>query len=183
MTEKTLPARAWNVRRDVLALLAAFWVVEMLLGLFLGAMILVEGHAMPLWMHGVALAAAGLLFLVGLRYAILCLRQRRLSDPVIAMDSHGLLDRRLCPTPIPWPEIVHMGVLHMRGPKVVFDLTAPGRARIRQPERTLARLNRLMLMPAYTLMPMGTTARPAELADAMRAWFNATRPAAGADQP
>lgn len=182
------PARAWNNRPGVLAILALFWGAEMLLGLLLGAVLIAEGQGMPGWMLALALALAAFLALIGLRLLVLCLRQRRLPDPIIAMESRGLLDRRLSAGPIPWPEIAHVGVLSARGVQVVFELTEPGRARIRQPERLLASINRFVLMPAYTLMPMGTTARPAELADALRAWVNATRPphneiGLGADQP
>jgi hypothetical protein len=177
------PARAWNNRPGVLAALALFWGAEMLLGLFLGAVLVIEGRGMPGWMLALAVVLASLLALIGLRLLLLCLRQRRLPNPVVAMDAVGLLDRRLAPAPIAWAEIAHVGVLHVRGTQVVFELTEAGRARIRQPERTLAQLNRRMMLPAYTLMPLGTDARPADLAHSLRAWFNATHPGAGADQP
>jgi len=181
----TLPRpRSWSNRPAVLAVLAAFWGAEMLLALLCGAAFLSAGAGLPLWMHALALLFACFLALVGLRLGLLCLFQLRLPNPVLALSAQGLLDRRLSPTPIPWREVTWVAIFRIRGTQVVFELTPAGRARIRQPERLFARLNRAMLMPPYTLMPMGTEARAEELAEAMRAWFDATRPAArtpGAD--
>lgn len=176
--------RSWNNRPRLLALLAAFWGAEMLLALACGAAFLSAGDGLPLWMQALVLLFTCFLALVGLRLGLLCLFQLRLPNPVLALSPQGLLDRRLSPTPIPWREVTWVAIFRIRGTQVVFELSPAGRARIRQPEHLFARINRAMLMPAYTLMPMGTEARAEELAEAMRAWFDATRPApagAGAD--
>ena len=66
----------------------------------------------------------------------------------------------------------------------MFDLAGPANARVRRFPRALARLNRAVGLPGYSVSLMGTDADAVAVAKAMHGWHVAARAgasAAGAD--
>ena len=179
MTPPTLVAR--NRPRALLGQ-GLFWAGECVLGLVLGAVMLVEGQGMPVWMLAVALLLAAFLAAVGLHLSVWCLRQLGAPDPVLAIGPEGFFDRRLCPQPIPWAQVTRVDIYHARGVQVLFDL-APA-VEVRRLPRLLARLNRSVGLPGYSLSLMATDAQDIDIARAMHGWHAVAHPqppALGAD--
>lgn len=174
--------RSWSNRPRALLGLGLLWVALALLGLGLAPVLVAESRGMPVWMLLAGVALALLLALVGLRQAVFCLRQLGAPAPVFAIGPDGLFDRRLAATTIPWREIGAIGVFHLRGTQVTFELTEAGEALVYPAERALARLSRLCLLPGYSVVLTGTDARAEDVAAAMRAGFAASRAAATASQ-
>lgn len=174
--------RTWSNRRGALLGLGLFWAALALLGLGLAPVLVAESRGMPWWMLAAGVALALALAAIGLRLAVFCLRQLGAPAPVLAIGPEGVFDRRLSATTIPWREIRFVGVFHLRGTQVTFELTPAGDALVRPFERALARLSRLFLLPGYGVVLMGTDARAEEVAAAMRAGFAANRTEATASQ-
>lgn len=166
----TPPSLTYRHRPRALLGLGLFWAFESLLGLALGAVMVMEGRGMPLWMLAGALGASAFLALTGLHLSIACLRQLGRPDPVLALGPDGYFDRRFCPHTIPWDQVSVVDIYYLRAVQVMFDLTPEARARVHRLPNLFARLNRMVGMTGYSLSLMGTDAKDIDIARAMQAW-------------
>ncbi len=181
---EVVPVGAWSNRPRVLLGLGLFWAGEALLGVGLGVVMVSEGRGMPGWMLGVALFFAVFLAAVGLRLSVWCLGQLGVAGTVLAIGPAGYFDRRLCPQTIPWEAVSRVDIYYAKGVQLMFDLAGPANARVRRFPRALARLNRAVGLPGYSVSLMGTDADAVAVAKAMHGWHVAARAgasAAGAD--
>lgn len=180
MSDGLPPAQSWTNRPRVLLGLGLFWAGEALLGVGLGVVMVSEGQGMPGWMLGVALFFAVFLAAVGLRLSVWCLRQLGVPGPVLAIGPEGFFDRRLCARTIGWAEVCRVDIYYARGVQVMFDLAPGADALVYWFPRALARLNRVVGLPGYSLPLMGTDADAVAVAKAMHGWHARLR-GAGAD--
>ena len=180
MTAALPPTLAFRNRPRALLGQGLFWAGESVLGVALGAVMLVEGRGMPGWMLAIALLLAAFLTAVGLHLSVFCLRQLGAPDPVLALGPEGFFDRRLCPRAIPWDQVTRVDIYHARAVQVMLDLTPAANARVRRLPRLLARLNRGVGLPGYSLSLMATDAQDIDIARAMHGWHAAAHPP-GAD--
>jgi hypothetical protein len=180
----TPPAVTFRNRPRALLALGLFWAGESLLGFGLGAVLLAEARTMPAWILALGVLMALFLAIVGLHLSVLCLRQLGSPDPVLALGPEGYFDRRLCPHPIAWHLVSRVVVYHARGVQVAFELAPAADAGVRRLPRLLARLNRSVGLPGYSLSLMATDAQDIDIARAMHGWHAVAHPqppALGAD--
>lgn len=174
------PARSWTARRWALLLHVLFWPALLLFWLGVASMMVEVADALPGWAVALSLAVCALLGLVCGHMAYEALRLLAVPGRTLALGPDGLLDRRLAATPIPWSEIERLNIAHFHTTRVRFALSAAGAARLRPVMRRLARLGRMLGTPSYGVGLMGFGPVDREVAEAVQAWFDATRP--GADR-
>jgi hypothetical protein len=170
------PARSWTARRWALTVHAVIWPMLSLFWLAAASMFLEAAHAFPGLAVALALAVCGFMVLLGGHMAYEALRQMTVPAPALAVGPDGLLDRRLAREPIPWHEIERLNIARFHTSRVRLELSAAGEARVRPVMRLLARLGRALGTPSYGVGLMGLGAVDRDVAEAVQAWFDATRP-------
>jgi membrane protein implicated in regulation of membrane protease activity len=182
---RALPAaRSWQARRWALLLHLVVWPVLLLFWGAVASMMVEAAPALPGWVVALSLVACGFMGLVSLHQGWEALRRLAAPEPGLAVGPDGLLDRQLAAVPIPCGEIERLNIAQFHTTRVRLELTAAGEARVRPVIRLLARLGRAVGTPSYGVSLLGLGAVDREVAAAVQAWFDATRPSrpAGADR-
>jgi hypothetical protein len=180
----TPQVQAWTPRRGALLLhllvwpvLALFWIAA--------AWVMVEArHAFPGLLSVPWLLGCAFMLLLSLHMTWEALRRLGAAAPGLAVGPEGLLDRQLADAPIPWSEIRSLNIAHFHTTRVRLELTAAGEARVRPVIRLLGRLGRAVGTPSFGVSLLGLGGVDRAVAEAVQAWFDATRPPrpAGADR-
>jgi len=169
------PARSWTPRRWALLLHGLIWPVLALFWVGAASMMVEAAYAMPGWALALSLAVCAFMGLVCLHLGWEALRRLGAPSPGLAVGPEGLLDRQLSASPIPWGEIARLKIAHFHTTRARLELSPAGEARVRPVMRRLARLGRAVGTPSYGVSLLGLGAVDREVAEAVQAWFDATR--------